>query len=68
MEREPKRMISLKDPNTYHGFSTIGVESTYVDKHTSGLVEDMNGYFVNGVLNLNDGTFMHGFHISELPN
>ena len=27
----------------------------------------MDGFFVNGVLNMNDGTFMHGFHISELP-
>ena len=56
-------MIKLKTPNTYHGFGP----STSM-RMTEQQTEDLNGFFVNGVLNISDGTFMHHFNISELPD
>ena len=53
-EREPRRSILIETPDTYAGSDgsslVLGAES-----------ETTKSYFVNGFLQVSDGTFYHGF-------
>ena len=66
MEREPKRCIYIKNPETYKGKPHDPYASKPLNSHL--VTEGADGYFVNGLLNITDGTFLHGFHFSDIKN
>jgi hypothetical protein len=58
-EREPWRLVNIANPETYKGHRLVG--ST--DSH-SVLAEKF--YFVNGTIDVTDGTFWNGFNVTDI--
>lgn len=60
------RQLFIKNPATYRGIHD-DINTIDAAKHHLTMAE-IGGYFVNGILNLTDGTYLHGFHISDIKN
>ena len=60
-ERLPMRNVEVHTPNLYKGY--VGH-----DEQSWAFTYQLRHYFINGEIEIDDGTFLSGFFISDIEN